>query len=97
MANIRLTGHILVPEKDMSSVLEALPRHIELTRAEPGCLVFNVTQDASDPRVFHVYEVFFGSAALEYHQDRVNSSEWGALTQGVERHYKIAKKLRYSE
>lgn len=90
MTSIVLRGHIVVPRPDLPAVVEALPRHIELTRAEPGCLVFEVTQDATDPFVFHVYEQFIDRAAFEHHQARVHASDWGAMTQGVERFYTVS-------
>lgn len=91
MTRIVLQGHIVVSTPDLPAVVEALPSHIELTRAEPGCLVFEVTQDAEDPFVFHVYEQFIDRAAFEHHQARVRASDWGSVTQGVERVYTITE------
>ena len=65
-----------------------LPRHVELTRAEPGCLRFDV-ESSSDPLVWTVFEEFVDRAAFDAHQARVRSSEWGRETAGIERHYVI--------
>jgi quinol monooxygenase YgiN len=44
-----------VPVIDLEVVKAALPKHIELTRAEHGCLLFTVTLDQEDPNKFNVY------------------------------------------
>ena len=91
VSKITLKGHIVVPEMDMANVLEELPRHIELTRAESGCLVFEVTQDIGIFGVFRVYEEFVDRESFESHQSRVRESRWGAVTKNVERHYEITE------
>lgn len=89
MSLVTLTGYIKVPAEDLAAVLAELPTHVELTRAESGCLLFDVDQDTDDPHVFHVNEQFVDSASFKAHQERVRSSRWGAITTRVERHYKI--------
>ena len=59
---IRLTGHIDVPIDRLEEITAALPNHIALTRAEPGCQSFSV---AADPKVsgrFLVEELFTDGA-----------------------------------
>jgi len=46
---IRLTGHLDVPADRFAGIRAALPEHIRLTRAEPGCEVFEVTPSPRDP------------------------------------------------
>ncbi|MEJ2292549.1 MAG: antibiotic biosynthesis monooxygenase [Deinococcales bacterium] len=89
MASVTLRGFILVPDEDMQSVRRELPVHVELTRAEPGCLVFDVTPNENDPNHFDVCEEFDSRAAFEAHQARVESSRWGQVSARVERHYEI--------
>ena len=36
--------------------------------AEPGCLRFDVVQDAADPNTIHLYEVYRDEAAFRDHQ-----------------------------
>jgi len=43
-------------------------RHAELSRTEPGCHVFDVCQDTSDPTVVILYEVYADAAAYAAHQ-----------------------------
>ncbi|MDK9736951.1 antibiotic biosynthesis monooxygenase [Vibrio sp. D404a] len=89
MSKIVLSGHIKVPLDDLNEVLAALPIHYTLTHEEPGCLVFEVTQDQHDPQIFHVYEEFIDKQAFEQHQHRVKHSDWGNKTARVERHYQV--------
>ncbi|HHU39108.1 MAG TPA: antibiotic biosynthesis monooxygenase [Propionibacterium sp.] len=71
-----------------------LPRHVELTRAEPGCLHFEVWP-VPGQLVWTVSERFVDGAAFGAHQRRVADSEWGRATQGIERRYTIEQSARY--
>ncbi|MGR3636805.1 MAG: putative quinol monooxygenase [Shimia sp.] len=86
---ISLTGHIDVPHDRLKAVAQALPKHIALTRAEPGCLSFEVTQDPQNPHRFHVSELFENRAAFDAHQARTKASEWFATTNGIARSYQV--------
>ncbi|MCF5873493.1 putative quinol monooxygenase [Aeromonas veronii] len=89
MRKVILKGFIIVPFIDLSLVKFELKRHIQLTRAETGCLIFEVTQDPLNPCRFDVYEEFVDEAAFQAHQARVKSSRWGEITVNVERHYTV--------
>jgi quinol monooxygenase YgiN len=69
-------------------VVRHLPQHVALTRAEPGCLKFDV-ESTADPLVWQVIEQFVDRAAFEAHQARVAASEWGRVTSGIARDYAI--------
>jgi autoinducer 2-degrading protein len=47
-------------------------------RDEPGCLRFNVLQDAQDPNVYYFYEVYRDEAALEAHRAAPHYAVWRA-------------------
>ena len=89
MIKVILKGHIMVPEPDVAAVKIELNNHIELTRQESGCLVFEVSQDAENSNRFNVYEEFTDRQSFASHQDRVSKSKWGAITVNVERQYEI--------
>ena len=89
MSKVVLSGHILVPEEDLVAVRNALPLHCELTKAEPGCLTFSVDEDANVVGKFNVYEEFRTRQDFESHQQRVASSDWGAISRNVERFYTV--------
>lgn len=91
MAKVILAGHIEVPDADLLKVCSELPRHIELTREEKGCLVFSVEQDSEQKNRFNVYEEFDSEDAFAQHQERVKNARWGSVTRNVERHYQIKK------
>lgn len=91
MFKVVLKGFIEVPERDLSAVLLELPAHIHLTKAEEGCLAFEVVQDESKPNRFSVYEEFVDQEAFDRHQTRVRNSKWGAVTTNVARHYEILR------
>jgi autoinducer 2-degrading protein len=43
---------------------------------EPGCLRFNVLQDAQDANVYYFYEVYEDQAALEKHRTMPHYAVW---------------------
>ena len=56
--NVYLQGHFTVPEDRLDQVRLSLPTHIALTRAEEGCISFEVTEDVKCLGQFNVSEVF---------------------------------------
>ncbi|EGR2914551.1 antibiotic biosynthesis monooxygenase [Vibrio parahaemolyticus] len=89
MGKVILSGYIEVPENELEIVTTALEQHIELTRQEAGCIVFEVTQSTEIPNRFNVYEEFLDKSAFELHQARVKASHWGQVTANVKRSYSI--------
>jgi quinol monooxygenase YgiN len=89
MGVVRLTGQLLCKNQEETRlVVEHLPEHISRTRAEPGCISFEVTR-TPDPLVWQVEERFEDEVAFTTHQDRVTRSEWGRRTAAIERRYSI--------
>jgi len=98
MARVTLTGFLIcrsLEEADRAAAL--LPEHIRLTRAEPGCLVFEVVRSMSDPIRFAVREVFVDRAAFDAHQARVADSDWGRATRGIGRDYVLTERGRETQ
>ncbi len=91
MPKVYLNGFIVVPDKDLEQVKQALAIHIELTRAEPGCISFSVEQCPDDSHKFFVNEEFDSEASFKKHQERAGSSHWADVTKDVVRNYKITK------
>jgi quinol monooxygenase YgiN len=88
---IRLSGQISAADEAEAAVIRThLPTHMALTRAEPGCISFCVTQTA-DPLVWQVEEAFADKAAFDAHQSRNRASAWFTATQGVQRAYTITE------
>lgn len=88
---IQLEGTFTVPADRLAEVSDALVLHIELTRAEPGCLTFDVTPDPDRLGVFHVSELFISQAAFDAHQSRAGASNWATVTAGLPRDYVITE------
>ncbi|MVA82063.1 antibiotic biosynthesis monooxygenase [Agrobacterium vitis] len=89
MTKVFLDGHIDVPEDRLEAVEAALPIHIALTRAEPGCLSFNVEACPTISGRFLVSEVFVDQASFDAHQQRTKTSNWFTVTQGIARDYTV--------
>jgi quinol monooxygenase YgiN len=89
MRVVRLTGQLRCKDlEETRLVVDHLPEHVALTRAEPGCVSFHVARTL-DPLVWHVDECFEDEAAFRAHQARVATSDWGRRTAGIERRYSI--------
>ena len=88
--DITLTGHIDVPAERLDVLRDALVDHIRLTRAEPGCLSFEVTENPDHPGRFDVSERFTDAAAFQAHQDRAGASDWARISVGIPRRYQIS-------
>lgn len=87
MAEIILTGTVTCPPDRLSEVRAALPDHIALSRAEPGCLSFAVTE--TTPGIFAVAERFADRAAFDAHQTRTAASPWAEVSRDLPRTYEI--------
>ena len=86
---VTLTGHIDVPADRLAEIRAALAHHIALTRAEPGCLRFDVTENPDLPGRFEVSEAFTDAAAFAAHQARAKASAWGRISAALKRDYVI--------
>jgi len=81
-----LSGTIRVPGCDLEAVHAALPEHIRLTLAEPGCVAFEVAEQSSG--FFLVHEVFQDEPAFKAHQERAVGSDWARASSRAVRDYK---------
>jgi quinol monooxygenase YgiN len=91
---IRLTGKLVCRNAAEAAIVAThLPEHIELTRAERGCLSFEVAA-TDEPLVWTVEERFASEDAFASHQARVAESGWGRSTAGIERQYEMRRVAR---
>lgn len=87
---VTLTGTLTcATDAEAARVRAALPEHIRLTRAETGCISFEVVQ-TDDPMVWAVAERFADAAAFQAHQSRAAASDWARQTAGIARDYKTS-------
>lgn len=89
MSRVILEGYVLVSDEDLQGVLAELPRHIELTLKESGCVAFQVTQDPDNQNKLLVYEEFIDQESFALHQSRAKASPWGVVSANLEKHYHI--------
>ena len=68
----------------LKTLLEYLPSHIALSRAEPGCLFFDIAQ-TDDPLIWQVEELYADEAALDAHKARTAASIWADKSAGITR------------
>lgn len=84
-AQVSLTGQLVCRDMgEMLTVLDLAHSHVDASRAEPGCLQFDLRQ-SDDPLVFDFAELFVDEAAYRAHQDRTRGSDWFAATQSIQR------------
>ena len=87
---VRLAGRLVCGSaSDIELVQTHLPEHVHLTRAEPGCVSFNLVQ-SDDPLIWRVEECFLDKAAFETHQKRTRASSWWTATAGILRDYEVS-------
>lgn len=80
-----LTGRLICADANqMMTALSLLPEHIALSRAEPGCLYFDLWQD-EDPLIWHLSELFVDADAFAAHGARTDDSAWGREGAGIGR------------
>jgi len=89
MGVIRLAGRMTCAADEAAAVRAALPEHIRLSRAEPGCITFDVTETA--PCVFTVSESFADRAAFDAHQTRSRASAWWRVSGHLPRDFEVTE------
>jgi quinol monooxygenase YgiN len=88
---IHLQGHMDVTASRITAVSKAVVDHIRLTRAEPGCISFEITPCPIVEGRFLVAEIFENRAAFDHHQARTGQSIWAEITAGLPREYEITE------
>lgn len=88
---IHVTGRLICKtEADVEVVRAMLPEHIRLSRAEPGCVSFDV-QPSTDPLIWLLDESFADRAAFQAHQTRTRASDWFRATAHLGRDFQITE------
>jgi quinol monooxygenase YgiN len=90
-SEIRVTGYIRCAPDEIERLREAVEEHVRLTRAEPGCLSFDISQDADDPCRWTVDETFVDAAAFEAHRARTRASGWPSVTSHMVRDIQVSE------
>ena len=86
---VRLSGRLVcASEQETEIVRRHLPEHVDLTRAEPGCISFDVFP-TDDPLIWTVEEHSQNRDSFGSHQERTQASTWGVATAKITRDYEI--------
>jgi quinol monooxygenase YgiN len=89
---LHLAGYLICPTMAVADTVSTLlSAHLAATRAEPGCVRFEVFRSHEDPTRFAVSGVFRDRAALEAHNQRRRGSVWFHGTLGLRRDYRISE------
>jgi quinol monooxygenase YgiN len=64
---IIVTGRVITRSERLDEALRVSREHVERSRAEPGCLVHSVHQDAEDPNILFFFEQWEDQDALSAH------------------------------
>jgi quinol monooxygenase YgiN len=67
MSKLYVVARIVARPESVAMVCDGLSGLLEPTRAEPGCLVYDLFQNDADPTDFTFYEEWTTAAALDSH------------------------------
>ena len=67
MSAIRVVAHLRARPDKVEETRQALTGLVEPTRAEPGCIVYELLQNNDDPTDFTFVEEWSGDQALDLH------------------------------
>jgi quinol monooxygenase YgiN len=86
---IRLRGHLICQSaQEAAAVRWNVSDHIALSRAEPGCLSFDITA-TDDPLIFEVMESFQTRTDFDAHQACTRASPWFEATRAILRDFRV--------
>lgn len=86
---MRLRGYLVcATDAEAQAIRAHVAEHIRLSRAEPGCLTFDILE-TDDPLVWEVMEAFRTRADFDAHQARTRDSHWFAATRGILRDFRV--------
>lgn len=86
---IAVTGTLTCSTAEEADLVrQHLPEHIRLSRAEPGCVKFNV-DPTDNPLVWRLDEAFVDRQAFEAHQARTRGSIWFQVSSSLARDFLV--------
>ena len=79
---IRVVARVVAKARSVEPVREALIGQVAPTRAEAGCLRYDLMQNVADPTDFTFYEEWTSAAALEAHAASAHLARSRVLLEG---------------
>lgn len=83
MSEITVIAHINARPEDVERVGAALDKMLAPTRAEPGCLQYDLLVDVQDPCHFIFYERWESPEAHQTHMDSAHIAEFVVSCKGA--------------
>lgn len=83
MAKLTITGNVLVKDGHIDVVKAELEKLIPITRAEAGCLQYDLHQDNENPNYFLFYENWESRALWQAHMQADHLAAYMAATEGM--------------
>eukprot|EP00574_Skeletonema_japonicum_P005906 CAMPEP_0201714242 /NCGR_PEP_ID=MMETSP0593-20130828/810_1 /ASSEMBLY_ACC=CAM_ASM_000672 /TAXON_ID=267983 /ORGANISM="Skeletonema japonicum, Strain CCMP2506" /LENGTH=98 /DNA_ID=CAMNT_0048203507 /DNA_START=153 /DNA_END=449 /DNA_ORIENTATION=- len=68
-----------IKEDRMDDFLDMIEKNAVGSRAEPGCIRFDVLQAADQENKFFFYEVYEDAAAIDFHKTQPHYAAWGTF------------------
>jgi quinol monooxygenase YgiN len=74
-----IVGTVRLPADNMEAARPFMKRVIDATRAEDGCIEYNFAEDAIEPGLIHIQELWVDQSALDRHVATPHLIEWRAV------------------
>jgi quinol monooxygenase YgiN len=71
-----IVGTFRLPPENVAAARAIMARMIEASRAEEGCLDYTYAEDALEPGLFRVIELWTDQPALDRHFESPHMEEW---------------------
>ncbi len=82
MTKLTITGNILVKDGHRDAVKAELEKLIPITRAEAGCIQYDLHQDNENPNYFMFYENWESRELWQTHMQAQHLQDYMAATDG---------------
>jgi quinol monooxygenase YgiN len=76
--SVIVAGTVRVPPENVANFRPQMAAMVEASRAEDGCETYAYAEDALEPGLMHVFEVWRDQAALEAHFQTAHLAAWRA-------------------
>ncbi|MEM9477838.1 MAG: putative quinol monooxygenase [Pseudomonadota bacterium] len=83
MAKLTITGNILVKDGHVDAVKAELEKLIPITRAEAGCIQYDLHQDNENPNYFMFYENWESRDLWQTHMQNDHLKAYMTATDGM--------------
>ncbi|MXY85552.1 MAG: antibiotic biosynthesis monooxygenase [Chloroflexi bacterium] len=92
MSNLAIWVKVTVKPEGLEKFLHAIEVDaLGSERDEPGCMRFNVLQDADDDLTYYFYEVYEDEAALAAHREAPHYAVWSAAADTLDGEVQITR------